>query len=296
MRWVVRAGLDRAAAGSGARFLYNAPMAARSGTALHWIPGIEELLDAIDDAIRLPAAMARLAQRLTPSARSYVVVFRRKHVPRLLFHEPELSEREAPSAETWKPLFVLNPFHAAYVEGRFGCLPLRKIMPAGFDKTEYFRRHYDAEGIEDELIHMALPQGGGSQTIVTGLVREHGEGRYREAEIAVQSQLYPIIETCSRRLAKLLPDVSEPGEGTLADNVENALDLFGTGLLTQRERQVIGLLLRGHNSESIAAQLEIARDTVKLHRRHAYAKLRVNSQGELFYKFLETLEPNARLD
>ena len=49
---------------------------------------------------------------------------------------------------------------------------------------------------------------------------------------------------------------------------------------------VVNLLLHGHDTQSVAANLEIARETVKLHRRHAYAKLRVSSQGELFYKFL----------
>ena len=67
------------------------------------------------------------------------------------------------------------------------------------------------------------------------------------------------------------------------------MDRFGVNLLTPREHEVVDLVLRGHNSESVARQLEIARDTVKFHRKRADAKLRVRSQGELFYMFLESL-------
>jgi DNA-binding CsgD family transcriptional regulator len=72
-------------------------------------------------------------------------------------------------------------------------------------------------------------------------------------------------------------------------SLDAALEGFGEGLLTPRENDVIGLVLYGHNTQSVAVQLGISADTVKLHRKHAYAKLRVSSQGELFFKFLEHL-------
>ena len=39
----------------------------------------------------------------------------------------------------------------------------------------------------------------------------------------------------------------------------------------------------------IAEKLGISIETVKLHRKHAYAKLDINSQAELFYLFMEAL-------
>lgn len=68
-----------------------------------------------------------------------------------------------------------------------------------------------------------------------------------------------------------------------------ALDDFGSSLLTDRETQVINLVLHGHSTKSIAARLKISVETVKLHRKHAYAKLEINSQAELFYLFLDSL-------
>ena len=140
---------------------------------------------------------------------------------------------------------------------------------------------------------MAPVQGQSGRTLVTGIVRSEGEAFFTDEEIAMQGQLYPILERCSLRLQKLLPDLPDAEETTLSQDIESALNRFGTSVLTEREHQVIDLVLRGHNTESIASQLDIARDTVKLHRRHSYAKLRVSSQGELFYRFLETLELGA---
>ena len=60
-------------------------------------------------------------------------------------------------------------------------------------------------------------------------------------------------------------------------------------MLTERESQVINLVLHGHSTKTIAEKLSISVETVKLHRKHAYAKLEVSSQAELFYLFLDAL-------
>ena len=46
------------------------------------------------------------------------------------------------------------------------------------------------------------------------------------------------------------------------------------------------LILKGHSSYSIAATLGVSPNTVKVHRRQAYAKLNISSQAELFHLFL----------
>ena len=55
-------------------------------------------------------------------------------------------------------------------------------------------------------------------------------------------------------------------------------------------------MLHGHSTKSIASRLGISVETVKLHRKHAYAKLEVSSQAELFYLFLDSLmsDPDYR--
>jgi DNA-binding NarL/FixJ family response regulator len=98
-----------------------------------------------------------------------------------------------------------------------------------------------------------------------------------------------VVEACSLRLAKLMSNIGELPSRSAGEDLEDSLRRFGADLLTPREQAVIHLVLRGHDTKSIASQLEIATDTVKLHRRHAYAKLRVRSRGELFFQFLKSL-------
>jgi DNA-binding CsgD family transcriptional regulator len=64
---------------------------------------------------------------------------------------------------------------------------------------------------------------------------------------------------------------------------------FGEGLLTERERQITQLLLRGHSTKSVARELGIAPGTVMVHKRNLFAKLGITSQYELFSLFIDAL-------
>ena len=64
---------------------------------------------------------------------------------------------------------------------------------------------------------------------------------------------------------------------------------FGESVLTERERQVSQLLLRGHSSKSIARQLDIAPGTVMVHKRNLFSKLGISSQYELFSLLIDQL-------
>ena len=66
-------------------------------------------------------------------------------------------------------------------------------------------------------------------------------------------------------------------------------DRFGEGTLTQRERQITQLLLRGHSSKSVARELDIAPGTVMVHKRNLFSKLGITSQYELFSLFIDRL-------
>ena len=48
--------------------------------------------------------------------------------------------------------------------------------------------------------------------------------------------------------------------------------------LTERERQVLGLIARGQSNKAIGRELVISHDTVKLHVRHILSKLNLKSR------------------
>ncbi len=58
------------------------------------------------------------------------------------------------------------------------------------------------------------------------------------------------------------------------------LDYQVHGTLTKREREVLALMCRGHNQESIAEVLSIAPATVGKHRQHIYEQLGVHSERD----------------
>jgi DNA-binding CsgD family transcriptional regulator len=69
--------------------------------------------------------------------------------------------------------------------------------------------------------------------------------------------------------------------------VEAAFGSFGQEALTQREREIVRLLLAGHSTKSAARELDISDGTVKVHRKHIYQRLEVSSQSQLFRLFLD---------
>ena len=49
------------------------------------------------------------------------------------------------------------------------------------------------------------------------------------------------------------------------------------------------MILQGYSSKAIAVRFKISVETVKLHRKNAYAKLDLGTQGELFNLFINSL-------
>jgi DNA-binding CsgD family transcriptional regulator len=71
--------------------------------------------------------------------------------------------------------------------------------------------------------------------------------------------------------ASLLPELVDAKAARIA----------GAGALSERERQVLMLLLRGHGVEDIASMLEIAPRTVKFHQSNVLQKLGADSRIDL---------------
>ena len=78
-------------------------------------------------------------------------------------------------------------------------------------------------------------------------------------------------------------------DGGMHRRLTECFDNFGESLLTQREREITQLLLRGHSTKSIARELDIAPGTVMVHKRNLFSKLGITSQYELFSRFIDAL-------
>jgi DNA-binding CsgD family transcriptional regulator len=249
-----------------------------------WNEKIAKVLAAYDDEERLSRALIDACRSITseePGTARYITD------PWVIAESPDSSVVPG----YLRDLLPLDPLHTAIVSGQCGVMSLRATMPNSFEKTGYFAHVYGNNDITDELIHVVpLPD---DRKMIINLVRKTESGNFRSAELDAHRAAHPVIAEASRRLDTLSSNshdsTASSGEFNRRADIEATINEFGSDVLTPREREVIGLVLRGHNSESIAASLGIAIYTVKMHRKNSYAKLRLNSQGDLFNRLLETL-------
>jgi DNA-binding CsgD family transcriptional regulator len=185
--------------------------------------------------------------------------------------------------------FVLDPYYqAASRDRRFGVFQLRELAPTGFRDSEYYKAWYRNCGYQDECGFL-LPNGA-TGFINIALGRTRARSRFSRQQVAALTAVRPVIEVlCQQHWQTHPPASGQAAAVNLREQLNSALSDFGSSLLTEREAQVINLVLHGHSTKTLADKLSISVETVKLHRKHAYAKLEVSSQAELFYLFLDSL-------
>ena len=181
--------------------------------------------------------------------------------------------------------FLLDPFYrAAQVEERFGVFRLQALAPIGFKDSEYFRTWYHECGFQDEC-GLLIKLDRGALNLALGMT--DSSRRFSKRQVDRLKAVFPAVEALARRhWSQLTPTVESPN---LRMRLQESLSAFGSSMLTRREQQVIELVLLGNSTRLVADKLGISAETVKLHRKHAYAKLDISSQAELFYLFVDAL-------
>ncbi|WP_348540359.1 helix-turn-helix transcriptional regulator [Ruegeria sp. HKCCSA071] len=181
--------------------------------------------------------------------------------------------------------YVLDPFFLAATKPITpGLYRMRDIAPDRFYQGEYYRSYYKRTGLAEEIGYFIdIPSTG---MVVVSLMR--AEKPFSAKEIRHLLALWPLVRAACCKHWSGFPTMAR---GTAANGVSRRVDLafqaFGDGVLTPREREVVEFTLKGHSAEAVGTILGISPGTVRIHRRNIYAKLRINSQGELFSKFIE---------
>ncbi len=189
--------------------------------------------------------------------------------------------------------YLLDPFYQEAKAGRVaGFCSLRDIAPDRFYQSEYFMQHYSRTGIADEMgIFFLMPSG---NTGVLSVTRQRPQRHFLPAEKARFATAEALVRTLCFDHFSTQMDQSETSEAEkeplAKDVIENAFQTFGRDRLSEREREVMVFVLKGHSTVSIALHLDITAGTVKNHRRNAYAKLGISSQAELFSAFVSSLQ------
>jgi len=125
-------------------------------------------------------------------------------------------------------------------------------------------------------------------TIEIDLYKKYEDGGFSETDIAKLSSQIPLIGAVVRKFWQLRSDKLAPSPRD--NSINDIYNEFGADELSQREREVIQYVLRGHSSGSIALNLDVSVTTIKTHRKRAYSKLNISSQSELFSMFLNCVK------
>jgi len=234
---------------------------------------------------RFVEGLAALLGALTHADDIMIVLYRRGQAPELVHDRSAGSEGAANLALYLKGAYLLDPFYRAFADGVApGCYRLQDLAPSAFRASEYFRLHYARTGLGDEIGYLLQPAP--ALCVHLSLGRRAPRARFSATEHRRLIDFEPALrELVARHWASPAAGEAAP----LNTALDSALKFFGRDFLTERETEVLQLLLRGHSTKSIAERLRISPETVKLHRKHSYAKLDVSSQAELFHLFIDSL-------
>ncbi|KAF1027140.1 MAG: Oxygen regulatory protein NreC [Pseudomonas sp.] len=179
-------------------------------------------------------------------------------------------------------LYVLDPFFQACREGcASGLYRLEEVAPDHFRQSEYFLNYFHDNVLEDEVQFILQLPGEGTLSLSLGRqqVFDHQDCGLMTL---LSAWVLPLMQQHWQQSTRQAPQA-------MASQIRDALSQFGCGVLSERELEVARLVLRGFSSKAMAERLNISPDTVKVHRRHVYAKLDISSQPELFSLFIQSL-------
>ncbi len=233
-----------------------------------------------------PERLIATLKSLVPIDDATIVVYPERDFPVVQYYEVSEAVGQSTLDRFVQGTFVLDPYYIAATRQRFGLFRLRDLSPTGFKDSEYYKNWYRNCGYQDECGYLIALSDEAFVNIALGKTRPRTS--FTRAQVATLRAVQPVIETLARR-HWTYPTQAAPGSVDLRAQLHNALSHFGQSMLTERETQVINLVLHGHSTRTVAEKLSISVETVKLHRKHAYAKLEVSSQAELFYLFLDSL-------
>lgn len=250
-----------------------------------WNRGLADMLAELDRESFAPTLL-RSVQRLIDFDFLMVFAYRGTGRPLALGDTMPAAQRQVVINAYCTAPYVLDPFFRRVAAGvQAGCFRLRDIAPDRFRQSEYFRTHYSLTGIREEVgFYFPLADATG----VLSLARwDEGQALGRSDMDLLQALAPAISGLCSRHWAAVAAPASfmraRPRD---AAQVSAAYTEFGAKQLSERERQIVSLILQGHSTGSVAHLLDISAGTVKVHRKNIYRKLGLSTQAELFAAFL----------
>jgi DNA-binding CsgD family transcriptional regulator len=217
-----------------------------------------------------------------------LIAFHKDARPDVLHHTLEPAGRKHYLERYLDGPYLLDPLYQLSRRSKKPTLcRFRDELPDRFRSSEYYRQYCERTHLLDEMDYLAPV----SKRTTVVLVIGRRDRMFSKVELQRLELIEPMVLASMLKIWHAWVDRAGNPRGD--DDVHKRLTMcfanFGQSVLTNRERQISQLLLRGHSSKSIARELRIAPGTVMVHKRNLFVKLGISSQYELFSLLIDDL-------
>lgn len=212
--------------------------------------------------------------------------------PERIFDAQPGPERDRLHLTLLRAAYPISPYinKVIWAGGADDFYHIRDVAPDEFAGSEYYRVYYSEKHVEDEGLFFTRID----RSLSIGLVveRQLPSTPFSKMELAMLHKLAPLVSALIRQHSQGAKSESttadNAGSNRISERMTGAFMRFGSKVLTEREREIAGLILRGHSSKAAARELNIAPETERVHRKRLYAKLGISSHADLFWMFIES--------
>lgn len=239
------------------------------------------------------AFIRRVLQGVVEIQHNAVYEFRRGLQPKALFFEG--CGYDSDLKHYLNGMYLLDPFYDLFEnQNRMGILHFSASSRDDLESSKVFEQYWRQIGFNNEI-------GGLFEISADRCI--HISFQFNTDDDAVLSSIISLIRATETILKTAFlmrfGTASEPDAGDdkqryeIHAKVSETLRDFGKHTLTERDRMLAQLMLKGHSAKNMARLLEISPGTASIHRSNIYRKMAVTSAGELFGMFLaELVEEN----
>ena len=252
-----------------------------------WLGAMARLVES-NDVESAGGALADAIDAAVEHEGTCLLAFYRDAPPEVFHHTLEPAGRRHYVDRYVAGPYLLDPLYLLAVsDEKPGVCRFRDESPDRFRSSEYYRQYCERTHLMDEMDFLVDVSGDSTLVLVVG----RRTRRFTKSELQRLKLIEPLVHAAMRSIwQRSSASTRRQGDGdSLHQRLTRCFENFGEGLLTERERQITQLLLRGHSTKSVARELGIAPGTVMVHKRNLFAKLGITSQYELFSLFIDAL-------
>ncbi len=253
-----------------------------------WNSDLANVIAHVGDPIFFQQVFAAIEAQV-PVAFPQAWLYHKDLPPKLLDHRISKDAYSAQVDEYLEGPYREDPFYKISLSApRNNCYRLSRLVTGDFEQSRYHKDYYASTGTVDEAIIVTRLSDG--SVINISMMRLDSQGEFSEEEYnwlySVSQCLAELIDLHTRRGEFVESNLLQPG---VDHHIQQGYETFGKSYVSEREQEVLELLLRGYGADTSAEKLDISLETVRRHRKSIYRKLDVNSQADLFALFINVI-------